>query len=121
MIIDRFDPENGSTDRNTNSNWTLDHSRRTVCRDEQTIELTDAEFDLLAYLAQRAGQVVGREELFNNLLNIEYDGLCRTIDIRVARLRRKLGDNGRRPRILKSVRAEGYLLIPDDHQSCDSR
>lgn len=112
MIIDRSDPENGSADRT--NDWKLDASRRTVSRDRETIELTDAEFDLLAYLAQRVGQVVGREELFTNLLHIEYDGLCRTIDIRVARLRRKLGDNGRRPRILKSVRAEGYLLVRQD-------
>jgi DNA-binding response OmpR family regulator len=88
----------------------LDGARRTVTRDEAEIDLTTAEFDLLWYLAQRAGQVVTREALYVDLRGIEWDGVDRSIDIAVARLRRKLGDDGKHPQIVKSVRGSGYLL-----------
>ncbi len=88
----------------------LDGARRSVTRDEVEIELTTTEFDLLWYLASRAGQVVTRESLYIDLRGGEWDGLDRSIDIAVARLRRKLGDDGKHPQIVKSVRGAGYLL-----------
>lgn len=88
----------------------LDGARRSVTRDEVEIELTTTEFDLLWYLASRAGQVVTRESLYVDLRGGEWDGLDRSIDIAVARLRRKLGDDGKHPQIVKSVRGAGYLL-----------
>ncbi|HOI12055.1 MAG TPA: winged helix-turn-helix domain-containing protein, partial [Myxococcota bacterium] len=66
--------------------------------------------DLLWYLAARAGQVVTRESLYVDLRGVAWDGLDRSIDIAVARLRRKLGDDGKHPQIVKSVRGSGYLL-----------
>lgn len=74
------------------------------------LDLTTAEFDLLALLAGRAGEVVSREELYLALRGIPYDGLDRSMDLRVARIRRKLGDDARQPAIIKSVRGAGYLL-----------
>ena len=79
----------------------------------QLIDLTTAEFDLLWLLASRVGDVVTRDDIYRTLRGIEYDGLDRAIDLRVARLRRKLGDEGKQPRLLKSVRGIGYLLVPD--------
>jgi len=74
------------------------------------VGVTTAEFDLLWTLASRAGEVVTREDLYASLRGIAYDGLDRSIDLRVARLRRKLGDEGKQPRLLKSIRGAGYLL-----------
>ncbi len=74
------------------------------------IELTTAEFDLLEYLARRAGEVVPRKILYVDLLEIPYDGMDRSVDLRVSRLRRKLGDDSQRPTRIKSVRGVGYLL-----------
>lgn len=74
------------------------------------LPLTTAEFDLLAYLAQRAGQVVSRDDICRELRGYEWDGLDRAVDIRVARLRRKLGDDGKSAEVIKSVRGEGYLM-----------
>jgi two-component system response regulator RstA len=88
----------------------IDVAAREARFDGRMLELTAAEFDLLHYLAERAGQVVRREHISRDLRGIEWDGLDRTIDIRVARLRRKLGDAGRSPEVIKSVRGEGYLL-----------
>ncbi len=88
----------------------LDSACRSVTMGEVDVELTTTEFDLLWYLAARAGQVVTRETLYVDLRGVEWDGLDRSIDIAVARLRRKLGDDGKHPQIVKSVRGSGYLL-----------
>ncbi len=89
----------------------IDASRRTLELEGRPIELTSAEFELVWYLAQRQGQVVSREEIFKELLEIEYDGIDRTIDLRVWRIRKKLDDASQR--IIKSVRGAGYILVDD--------
>jgi len=91
----------------------IDDASREVILDGRRVELTTAEYDLLGFLAARAGRVVPREEIFRGLRGIEWDGLDRSIDLRVARLRRKLGDDGKRPRLIKSVRGTGYMLAGD--------
>ncbi|PIE19796.1 MAG: DNA-binding response regulator [Proteobacteria bacterium] len=88
----------------------IDAGARTVQLGEQPIALTTAEFDLLWFLAKRAGEVVSRETIYSELRGIEYDGLDRSIDLRVARLRKKLGDDAKQPRLIKSVRGAGYLV-----------
>ncbi|MFH2008609.1 MAG: response regulator [bacterium] len=77
------------------------------------VELTTAEFDLLWLLASHAGEVLSRERIYQELRGTEYDGIDRSMDLRVARLRRKLGDDGKQPRLIKSIRGAGYLLVPD--------
>ncbi len=73
------------------------------------IDLTTAEFDLLVVLASHAGQVLEREALLRALRGIDFDGTDRSIDARVSRLRRKLGD-GPDPHHIKTVRNRGYLF-----------
>ncbi len=85
-------------------------ANRSVHLAGESIELSTAEFDLLEYLARRAGQVVSRKEIYLELLEIPYDGLDRSIDLRVSRLRRKLGDDPNTPARIKSIRGVGYLL-----------
>ena len=77
------------------------------------VDLTGAEYELLVYLAMRKGQIVGREQIYRDIRKIEWDGMDRSIDLRVTRLRRKLGDDARAPKIIKSVRGEGYLMSPN--------
>lgn len=72
--------------------------------------LTDAEYTLLHLLATQAGTVVSRDALCMALSGRSYDGLDRSVDQYISRLRRKLGDSGRAPRVIKTVRGEGYLL-----------
>ena len=89
----------------------IDAARRTLELDGHSIDLTSAEFDLVWYLAQRHGQVVSREEIFKELLEISYDGIDRTVDLRVWRIRKKLNDASQR--LIKSVRGAGYILVDD--------
>ena len=73
--------------------------------------MTSTEFDLLWLLALNPGQIVTRDQIYRELRGIEYNGLDRSIDLRIARLRKKLGDNGRHPQHIKSIRSLGYLLV----------
>lgn len=89
---------------------TLDHASRTVSLDGEPVDLTTAEFELLAVLAAEPGEVHSRDALSQALRGIPWDGIDRSVDLRVSRLRRKLGDDGS---IVKSVRGAGYLLVPE--------
>lgn len=84
---------------------------RSVFLNRRPIELSTVQFDLLTYLATHAGRVISREQLYKDLRGIDYDGLNRSIDLAIARIRRKLSDDGNHPRIIKSVRGEGYLMV----------
>jgi two-component system, OmpR family, response regulator len=77
-----------------------------------TVALTTAEYELLLFLAQRAGRVVSRDEIMQGLRGLEFDGLDRAIDARVSRLRRKIGDDAETPQRIKTVRGQGYLFVP---------
>jgi two-component system OmpR family response regulator/two-component system response regulator RstA len=88
----------------------IDASSRLVQLDGQAISLTTAEFDLIWYLAERAGKVVHRSEIYQALVGIPFDGLDRSIDLRVSRLRKKIGDDPIHPTRIKSVRGVGYIL-----------
>ena len=76
------------------------------------VALTTAEYELLFFLAARAGRVVSREDIMQGLRGLEFDGLDRAIDARVSRLRRKIGDDAETPLRIKTVRGQGYLFAP---------
>lgn len=81
--------------------------------DGRPVDLTTQEFELLGFLARNAGKVLSRDEIFNNIRGIEYDGLDRTVDVRISRLRRKLGDNADHPFRIKTVWGKGYLFVAE--------
>ena len=88
----------------------IDRGAREVECAGASIDLTAAEFELLWLLAEQRGHVVSRESLHEKTLHTLYDGLDRTIDLRISRLRRKLGDDPKQPVRIKTVRGRGYLL-----------
>ena len=57
--------------------------------------------------------MIGRDQLYQELHGVRYDGLDRSIDLRVSRLRKKLGDDPVQPRRIKSIRGVGYLLATE--------
>jgi DNA-binding response OmpR family regulator len=79
--------------------------------DDQPLKLTALEFDLLLSLARARGRVKTREMLINTLGERLYDGMDRSIDVHIWSLRRKLGDDPKAPRFIRTVRAVGYMLI----------
>jgi len=93
----------------------LNRMSRVASVGNREIALTSAEFEVLDYLANRPGEVVTRNEMYQRILGKEYDGLDRTIDLRVSRLRRKLNGCGEQTHLIKSIRSEGYILTADSN------
>jgi two-component system, OmpR family, response regulator ParR len=91
----------------------ISDTSREVWLDGRPVPLTTQEFELLSLLAHRAGELVSRDEVFRTMRGIDYDGLDRSIDGRVSKLRRKLGDDAAAPTRIKTVWGKGYLLVPD--------
>ena len=91
----------------------VSRSAQEVTLDGKPVPLTTHEFELLLLLAQRAGTVLSRDDIFHHLRGIDYDGTDRTIDGRVSKLRKKLGDSATEPTRIKTVWGKGYLLVPD--------
>ena len=84
-----------------------------VWLDGSEVTLTTHEFELLRLLARHAGRVLSREDIFRHLRGIEYDGLDRSVDGRISKLRRKLDDSADAPARIKTIWGKGYLLVPD--------
>lgn len=91
----------------------IDDASRAVLLSAQPVELTSAEYDLLWLLASNAGKILSREEIFERLRGIPYDGQDRSIDVRISRIRPKIGDDPDNPRRIKTVRSKGYLFVRD--------
>ncbi|MAE21053.1 MAG: response regulator [Pseudomonadota bacterium] len=105
--------EANSSSRLTFGNLVVDSSMREAWLEGESIDLTSAEFDLLWLLSSNAGRVLTREEIFNQLRGIEYDGQDRSIDVRVSRIRPKVGDDPMNPKRIKTVRSKGYLFVKE--------
>ncbi|MEK6787341.1 MAG: response regulator [Pseudomonadota bacterium] len=91
----------------------IDNGARSVTLNADLVEFTSAEYDLLWLLASHAGRILSREDIFTQLRGIEYDGQDRSIDVRISRIRPKIGDDPDSPRMIKTVRSKGYLFVKD--------
>ena len=78
---------------------------------DEPLTLTPVEFDLLASLARARGRVKTREALLDECRDRNYDVFDRSIDVHISALRKKLGDDPKAPRFIRTVRAAGYMLI----------
>jgi two-component system OmpR family response regulator len=78
------------------------------------LPLTTYEFKLLHALAERAGRVLGREQLVDMVRGSSDEAFDRSIDVHISHLRSKLNDDSRSPRLLKTVRGVGYMLVDED-------
>jgi DNA-binding response OmpR family regulator len=87
----------------------VDVARRLARLDGVVLSLSRREFDLLAFLAARPGEVVSRRDLLTEVWHQSY-GDDQTIDVHVSWLRRKLGETAAQPRYLRTVRGVGVLL-----------
>jgi DNA-binding response OmpR family regulator len=89
---------------------TLNARTRQAFLDDTLLELTPREFDLLHYLASRAGTVVSKRNLLTDVWNLPYAGADKTVDVHLSWLRRKLGETAQEPRYLHTVRRVGVKL-----------
>jgi len=92
---------------------TINLQSRSVLLDGDLINLSSNEFDVLWLLANKAGELVTRDELVSDLRGFDYDGFDRSIDLRISRLRKKLKDNSSEPYRIKTIWGKGYLFAKD--------
>ena len=104
----------GEEDSLSFGSFSISQATRSAQLNNEDIDLTTAEFDLLWLLAQHAGSILSRDDLLQQLRGIGFDGLDRSIDARISRLRRKLGDDPENPTRIKTVRSKGYLFSKHD-------
>lgn len=98
----------------------IDLINRQVTLAAETILLSTSDFELLWELASHAGHIMDREALLKNLRGVSYDGLDRSIDVAISRLRKKLYDNALEPFRIKTVRNKGYLFAPNAWENAGS-
>jgi two-component system torCAD operon response regulator TorR len=100
--------------------WTLDVLGRTLEDADGTfVELTGAELKMLAAFTANPGRVLTRERLLHEISRREWDTHDRTVDVLVRRLRHKLKDNPRAPRIILTAHGEGYFFVPRSEAAGD--
>jgi DNA-binding response OmpR family regulator len=78
---------------------------------DQPLALTPLEYDLLESLARARGRVKTRDQLLEEIADRNYEVFDRSIDVHISSLRKKLGDDPKAPRFIRTVRTAGYLLI----------
>lgn len=89
----------------------LDRLERTVTGpDGQPLALTAMDFDLLRLLAEHAGEVMERARLMEQTRGRDLGPADRSLDVQVSRLRQRLGDDGKQPALIKTVRSSGYVF-----------
>jgi DNA-binding response OmpR family regulator len=88
----------------------VDTVQRQVSLDGRPLELSRKEFDLLAFLARRKGEVITKRELLAEVWRQPYGGGDKTVDVHVSWLRRKMGESASEPRYLHTVRGVGLRL-----------
>jgi len=113
--------EKMSVDHLTFGQLSIFKTSRQVTLSSEAIELTSHEFELLWLLAINAGEPQSREYIHKQMIGREYDGLDRSVDVRVSRLRKKLGDCTKNPYRIITVWGKGYLFSSsaweDNHAS----
>jgi len=89
----------------------LEPAARRASLGGQLLALTPVEYDILLCLARATDRVVSREQLLNDIADRNYEVFDRSIDVHISSLRRKLGDEARNPRYIRTVRSAGYMMV----------
>lgn len=91
----------------------IDKKSRQTILNEEVIQLTSHEFDMLWLLACNASNVVDRDTLYKEIIGREYDGVDRSADVRISRLRKKLKDDAKAPFRIKTIWGKGFFFVSD--------
>jgi two-component system response regulator CpxR len=95
----------------------VDPNTRTAAFRDEPLTLTPVEYDLLASLVRARGRVKTREQLLEECRDRNYEVFDRSIDVHISALRKKLGDDAKEPRFIKTIRSAGYMFINPDEAS----
>ncbi len=113
-VLRRLDPARCVGQSFTFGDLTIEASRLTAQRDQDVIELSQRECDIIQYLAAQPGRIVSRQELYEKVWHDQMTDLgTRTVDMHIAKLRAKIEVNTSDPQLIKTVRGAGYLYEPN--------
>jgi two-component system OmpR family response regulator len=89
----------------------IDEERHEISKNSSLLRLTQAEYDIVAYMIKKDRYVISREELLLNIGSIRYESSLKSIDVIMGRIRQKIGDDTKNPRYIVSVRGVGYKFV----------
>jgi DNA-binding response OmpR family regulator len=95
----------------------INTAAHTAVNGDEPLVLTPVEYDLLLALARSRGRVRSREALVEDIRDRNFDVFDRSIDVHISALRKKLGDDAKNPRIIRTVRAAGYMMVNPDEDA----
>lgn len=95
----------------------IEQGCRTVRLNDISLNLTPLEYDLLTTLAHSAGRVLNRDQLLDAVAGRNYEVFDRSVDVHISSLRKKLGENPRTPRFIRTVRTAGYMFQQPDKKT----
>lgn len=89
----------------------VDNERREISKNSSVLRLTQAEYDIVAYMIKKDRYAISREELLMNIGSIKYESSLKSIDVIMGRVRQKIGDDAKNPKFILSVRGVGYKFV----------
>jgi DNA-binding response OmpR family regulator len=113
-VMRRTAPGSGARQTLAVGGLEIDVAARRVTLDGDALDLSPREFDLLAYLAERPGDVVTKRQLLTDVWHLAWGGSDKTVDVQLSWLRRKLGETASEPRYVTTVRGVGVRLSAPD-------
>lgn len=93
----------------------VDLLKQTVELNGKPIDLTTMEFEMLTVFVKNPGRVLTRDRIMNKTHDMDWEAFNRTVDVLVSRLRQKLGDDPKNPKLIKTVWCKGYKFIGDEN------
>jgi DNA-binding response OmpR family regulator len=99
----------------------VDPDRRRVWRGDRDVRMSRKEFELLHYLIAHAGSIVTREDLMRDVWHTNFYTSSKTIDVHLGWVRRKIGDDPRRPHLISTLRGRGLRFELEDPRPVASR
>lgn len=94
-----------------NKMFQMDEKKLEITKNKEVLNLTNAEYNILAYLISKAGYAISREEILLNVESIKYESSYKSIDVLIGRIRQKIEENHKKPQYILSLRGVGYKLI----------
>ncbi len=91
--------------------FSIDEKQHVIKRNNRELQLTKAEYDIMAFMIEKEGFVISREELLLNINSIKFQSGLKSIDVIIGRIRQKIGDDPKNPHSILSVRGVGYKFI----------
>jgi len=103
--------QSGTNDEIAAGDVVMNPAMRIATQNGEHLDLTALEFDLLHCLVRSAGRVLNRDQILDEIAGREYDVFDRSIDVHISSLRRKLGDDFKDPRYIRTLRSVGYMFV----------